>query len=76
MLFSKDNAEISSLRVKLEVLEGKIKVLESSFDDLTQKFRSLRGLVNKKLYDDVDDDEEIVRKGKKEDLNNTTPKFI
>jgi hypothetical protein len=73
MWFSKEKPE----SIVLNTLSLKNRELEIRIDALEQKFTSLRGLVNRRLYGN--EEEEIIEKkesAKEKDLSNLIPKFL
>ena len=73
MWFSKEKPE----NIVLNTLSLKNRELEIRIDALEQKFVSLRGLVNRRLYGN--EEEEITEKkesSKEKDLSNLIPKFL
>jgi hypothetical protein len=73
MWFSKKD----EFQIQINTLNLKNRELEIRIDALEQKFTSLRGLVNRRLYGN--EEEEIIEKkesAKEKDLSNLITKFL
>jgi len=64
---SRNNAKVDTLREKVADLEKHNVMLQAQMDDLTQKFKVLRGFVNKKYG--LEDEQQNILEKKDESTN-------
>jgi hypothetical protein len=77
MFWSRNKQDNRELAIQTKTNELEIKALKDRFDMLEQKFTSLRGLVNKKLYLEVQEEvKKEVKSEQPQDLNPLVPKFL